>query len=168
MDSDERADEAWLLGVQRKLYQLSRNNPDSCYRELWNWATDLRNIRCAWRKIAVNKGSRTAGPDGMTVERIRRGEGSVRFLTYKWHPKFGWMPRVEIPKRRRADLRYMMKRMTKRATTARSLTYLLRKLNPVLRGWGHFYRFCTGASQIFASLDYYVGRPRLAVVDEEA
>ena len=55
VDSDERADEAWLLGVQRKLYQWSRNNPDGCYRELWNWVTDLRNLRCAWRKIASNQ-----------------------------------------------------------------------------------------------------------------
>ena len=50
VDSDERADEAWLLSVQRKLYQWSRNNPESRYRELWNWVTDLRNLRCAWRK----------------------------------------------------------------------------------------------------------------------
>jgi retron-type reverse transcriptase len=71
VDSDDRADEAWLLGVQRKLYQWSRNNPEDCYRELWNWVTDLRNLRCAWRKIAGNKGSRSAGIDGMTVPRIR-------------------------------------------------------------------------------------------------
>jgi retron-type reverse transcriptase len=82
VDSDDRADEAWLLGVQRKLYQYqwSRNNPDSCYRELWNWVTDLRNLRCAWRKVASNKGSRTAGIDGMTVRRIRDGQGSEVFL----------------------------------------------------------------------------------------
>jgi RNA-directed DNA polymerase len=80
VDSDDRADEAWLLGVQRKLYQWSRNNPDSCYRELWNWVTDLRNLRCAWRKVASNKGSRTAGIDGMTVRRIRDGQGSEVFL----------------------------------------------------------------------------------------
>ena len=80
VDSDDRADQAWLLSVQRKLYQWSRNNPDSCYRELWNWVTDLRNLRCAWRKIASNKGSRTAGPDGMTVGRIRDGQGSEVFL----------------------------------------------------------------------------------------
>ena len=67
------------------------------------------------------------------------------------------MPRVEIPKARRADLRYVVKQLTKRATTARSLLHLLRKLNPILRGWGNYYRFCTGASRIFASLDYYVG-----------
>ena len=433
-DSDERADEAWLLSVQRKLYQWSRNNPDICYRELWNWVTDRRNLRCAWRKIASNKGSRTAGIDGMTVGRIRAGQGSEAFLIelrndlrsdryrpspcrrklipkprqpgkfrplgipivadrvvqaavknllepifeahfwhvsygfrpgrgchgalehirtamrpmakaedgrrhrapyqwviegdikgcfdhidhhllmqrirarvsdlkvtrlirhflkagvlaegfllptskgtpqggvispllanialsaieeryerwvhhrrkirahrrsngitaagqvrmsdrlrglpvffpfryaddfvilvsgtreqaesekaglanylhqttglelseektrisdlaegfeflghrvrHKWHPKFGVMPRVEIPKARRADLRYVVKQLTKRSTTARSLLHLLRKLNPILRGWGNYYRFCTGASQIFASLDYYVG-----------
>jgi RNA-directed DNA polymerase len=74
----ERADEAWLLGVQRKLYQWSRENPESCYRELWNWVIDPRNLRCAWRKIASNKGKRT---DGMTVTRIRNGQGSEAFLT---------------------------------------------------------------------------------------
>jgi len=81
VDSDERAAEAWLLGVQRKLYQWSRENPESCYRELWNWVIDPRNLRCAWRKIASNKGKRTAGIDGMTVTRIRNGQGSEAFLT---------------------------------------------------------------------------------------
>jgi RNA-directed DNA polymerase len=80
VDSDERADEAWLLSVQHKLYQWSRNNPASCYRELWNWVTDRRNLRCAWRNIASNKGSRTAGIDGMTVSKIRDGQGSEAFL----------------------------------------------------------------------------------------
>ena len=79
MDSDDQADEAWLLSVQHKLYQWSRNNPDSCYRELWNWVTDLRNLRCAWRRIASNKGSRTAGIDGITVASIRR-RGIEAFL----------------------------------------------------------------------------------------
>lgn len=78
-------------------------------------------------------------------------------VRHKWHPQFGLMPRVEIPKHKRADLRYVVKQLTKRATTARSLLDLLRKLNPILRGWGNYYRFCTGASQIFARLDYYVG-----------
>lgn len=80
VDSDDRADEAWLLGVQRKLYQWSRNNPDGCYRELWNWMTDLRNLRCAWRKIASNTGSRSAGIDGMTVRSIQAGEGTKAFF----------------------------------------------------------------------------------------
>lgn len=74
-----QADEAWLLSVQHKLYQWSRKNPDSGYRELWNWVTDLRNLRCAWRRIASNKGSRTAGIDGITVASIRR-RGIEAFL----------------------------------------------------------------------------------------
>ena len=28
VDSDDRADEAWLLSVQRKLYQWSRSHPE--------------------------------------------------------------------------------------------------------------------------------------------
>jgi RNA-directed DNA polymerase len=75
----------------------------------------------------------------------------------KWHHQFGLMPRVEIPKSRRADFRYRVKQMTKRSTIDRSLSHLLRKLNPILRGWGNFYRFCTEAGQLFGSLDHYVG-----------
>jgi len=37
-----------------------------------------------------------------------------------------------------------------------SLRAVLRKINPILRGWGHFYRFCTGAKRILCSLDWYV------------
>ena len=71
--------------------------------------------------------------------------------------RFGLMPRVEIPKLRQADLRYRVKQVTKRATINRCWSALLQKLNPILRGWGNFYRFCTGAGQRFASLDHYVG-----------
>ena len=56
MDSDYQAEQAWLLGVQRKLYQWSWENPTEPYRDLWNWVTDPRNLRCAWRSIATNKG----------------------------------------------------------------------------------------------------------------
>ncbi|HEY0522828.1 MAG TPA: group II intron reverse transcriptase/maturase [Stellaceae bacterium] len=434
MDSGDQADEAWLLGIQRTLYQWSRNHPDERYRDLWNWVTDPRNLRCAWRRIARNKGRRTAGVDGVTVANIRltmgeevflerlredlrngryqpspsrrklipkpgkpgkfralgiptvrdrvvqgavknllepifeatfwhvsygfrpgRGchgalehirmtmrprakaddgrrqrkpyqwiiEGDIkgcfdhidhhklmqrirtrisdvkvarllgRFLKagvltdgivlptnegtpqggvispllanialgvieeryerwthhrrkiqarrtcdpvtaalrartsdrkagrpvffpvryaddfvilvagtreqaeqekaaladylresmglelsiektrvsdpiegfeflghrvrYKWHPRFGFMPRIEIPTAKRADLRYQVKQMTNRSTTTWSLSHLLQKLNPLLRGWANYFRFCTGAGRLFASLDLYVG-----------
>jgi retron-type reverse transcriptase len=52
VDSDHQADKAWLLSVQRKLYQWSRQNPDESYRELWNWIIDPRNLRCAWARVA--------------------------------------------------------------------------------------------------------------------
>ena len=47
--------------------------------------------------------------------------------------------------------------MTSGANTLWSLSELLQKLNPLLRGWGNYYRFCTGASRQFAALDFYVG-----------
>jgi len=80
VDSGRQADLAWLLNVQKKLYQWSRENTDQQYRELWNWITDPRNLRCAWRHIATNKGKRTPGVDGETVGSIRRGKGESAFL----------------------------------------------------------------------------------------
>jgi len=47
VDTDARTDKVWLLNVQRKLYQWSRENPEGQYRELWGWITDSRNLRCA-------------------------------------------------------------------------------------------------------------------------
>jgi RNA-directed DNA polymerase len=67
------------------------------------------------------------------------------------------MPRIEIPNDKRADIRYKVKQMTTRSTIGWSLSHLLQKLNPILRGWGNYFRFCTGASAIFASIDWYVG-----------
>ena len=58
VDSDQQADRAWLLSVQRKLYQWSQENPVGTYRDLWNWTIDIRNLRYAWSKVASNK----AGP----------------------------------------------------------------------------------------------------------
>ena len=75
---------------------------------------------------------------------------------YKWDRRFGYSPRVEIPKAKAADLRYKVKQLTSRSTIGWSLGQLLRKLNPILRGWGNFYRHCTGAGKVMASLDWYV------------
>jgi group II intron reverse transcriptase/maturase len=80
VDSDHQADEAWLLSVQTKLYQWSQTHPDDAYRDLWNWVTDPRNLRCAWRTIATNKGKRTPGVDGVTVGDIRRAKGEEAWL----------------------------------------------------------------------------------------
>jgi RNA-directed DNA polymerase len=80
MDMDRQADEAWILGVQRKLYQWSQANPDGQWRDMWGWLIDLRTLRCAWRRMASNRGARTAGVDGMTVGRIRAKLGEQRFL----------------------------------------------------------------------------------------
>ena len=80
VDSGNKAPQAWLLGVQRKLYQWSRENPGEPYGDLWNWVTDPRNLHMAWRTIAGNRGRRTPGVDGATVEKIATGIGVDKFL----------------------------------------------------------------------------------------
>lgn len=105
MDSVYQADKAWLLDIQRKLYTWSRAEPDGAYRDLWNWVTDPRNLRLAWRRIASNRGARSAGPDKVTVRSIERRQGVERLLTqirrdlrsgaYRPRP----VRRVKIPKR---------------------------------------------------------------------
>ena len=80
MDMDRQADEAWILDVQRKLYQWSKANPDDHWRDMWGWLTDPRILRHAWRRVASNRGKRSAGVDGMTVARIRAKVGEHRFL----------------------------------------------------------------------------------------
>jgi len=74
----------------------------------------------------------------------------------RWDPRFGWTPRIEIPKLKAADLRYQVKQLTSRRTLPWSLDALLQKLNPILRGWANFYRYCTGAKDILSGLDWYV------------
>jgi RNA-directed DNA polymerase len=80
VDMDYQADEAWVLDVQRRLYQQSKANPDETWRDLWGWLTDDRMIRHAWRRVSTNKGKRSAGVDGITVDRIRQRTGERTFL----------------------------------------------------------------------------------------
>jgi len=80
VDTDRPADEAWILGVQRKLYQWSKAHPDDAWRDMWGWITDTRTLRCAWQRVASNRGKRSAGVDGITVGRIRANGGEQRFL----------------------------------------------------------------------------------------
>ncbi len=77
MDSNQQSDKDWLLSVQRKLYRWSKGNPADRYRDMWNWITDPRNLRCAWQTVATNKGRRSAGIDGVTVRSIQKGKGGA-------------------------------------------------------------------------------------------
>jgi len=79
VDTDLRADEAWVLSVQCKLYQWSKANPGDQWRDMWGWLTSQDMLRHAWQRVASNRGGRTPGVDGMTVNRIRK-RGELRFL----------------------------------------------------------------------------------------
>ena len=80
MDTDHQTEEAWVLGVQRKLYQQSKAHPEEAWRDLWGWLTDPRMIRHSWRRVASNRGKRSAGIDGITVKRIQQRVGEECFL----------------------------------------------------------------------------------------
>ncbi|MER8395917.1 reverse transcriptase domain-containing protein [Mesorhizobium sp. M1340] len=80
MDADRQADEAWILGVQRKLYQWSQAYPDDAWRDMWVWLTDTRMLRHTWRHVASNRGARSAGTDGVTADSIRKKGKQQRFL----------------------------------------------------------------------------------------
>ena len=80
MDSGEQADAAWLLDIQRKLYTWSRNHPGEAWQDMWGWLTSPRNLRLAWRRVASNRGARSAGVDKVTVKRIEQRVGVERFL----------------------------------------------------------------------------------------
>jgi RNA-directed DNA polymerase len=77
-------------------------------------------------------------------------------VTMQWDQRFGYYPRVEIPKAQVVDLRYRIKQLTGRNSTLVSLGQKLQELNPILRGWANYYRYCTGAGRVFTSLDWYV------------
>jgi hypothetical protein len=106
----------------------------------------------------------TLSPEKTRVTWLQKGfEFLGHRVRLRWDYRYGWTPRIEIPKQKAADLRYAVKVTTGRATTTWSFVTLLRKLNPILRGWAHFYRYCTGAKDVFSSLDWV--RPRSALGD---
>src|SRR5215472_4743170 len=51
VDTDRQADQAWILGVQRKLYQWSKVNPDDSWRDMWGWLTDHASSQLATRGL---------------------------------------------------------------------------------------------------------------------
>jgi RNA-directed DNA polymerase len=98
-----RSDKDWLLNEQRKLYARSMENPDYVFRKLWGLVTDERNLRIAVARVARNRGSRTAGVDGLTVRMVIRSgvdafvaevRSELRSAAYRPSP----VRRVLIPK----------------------------------------------------------------------
>jgi group II intron reverse transcriptase/maturase len=64
------SDRNWLLSEQRKLYARSYEHPDYVFCKLWGLVTDARNLRIAFARVAGNRGRRTAGVDGLTVNAV--------------------------------------------------------------------------------------------------
>jgi RNA-directed DNA polymerase len=85
----------------------------------------------------------------------------MRFLGHhirvRRHPVHGRMVSAAvIPKERSHRLRERIKDLFRRSTVKSSLAGRLQHLNPMLRGWGNFYRHAWGAKRVFRAIDHYV------------
>ena len=89
-------------------------------------------------------------------------------VVMRWDKRYGYFPRVEIPKAKVADLRYRIKQLTRSDTTWCGLGQKLREINPILRGWAAYYRYCARAGRIYTALDWYITSSSLALATEEA
>jgi len=97
-----RSDWDWLRIEQRKLYTRSEQDVDYVFRKLWGLVTDPRNLRMALARVAANRGRRTAGVDGVTVNHIAKKteafiaalRSELRSGVYRPSP----VRRVQIPK----------------------------------------------------------------------
>jgi hypothetical protein len=74
----------------------------------------------------------------------------------RWDDRWGYWPRLEIPKDRIKDFRRRIKQRTSRRCVHKSLQDVIDDLNPLLLGWGRFYQHCYNAKAIFARMDHYV------------
>jgi retron-type reverse transcriptase len=70
--------EARVLGMQRKLHQWAVDDPDRRFDDLFNLVSDPAFLVVAWDRVSHNRGSRTAGVDGVAPNRIDDVDG---FLT---------------------------------------------------------------------------------------
>jgi group II intron reverse transcriptase/maturase len=75
-----QSDQDWLRSVQRELHRRSRDDLDYVFRKLWGFLVDPRTLRCALQRVARNRGSRTAGIDGVTVRKLLGKSGAEPFV----------------------------------------------------------------------------------------
>jgi len=76
---DAKQTEERVLGWQTKLHRWAGEDEEQRFGDLFNLVCDPATLLVAWERVKRNRGSRTAGVDGMTRERIER-QGVQQFL----------------------------------------------------------------------------------------
>lgn len=89
-------------------------------------------------------------------------------VAMRWDKRYGYFPRIEIPKAKAADLRHKIKLLTKVDTNLVSLGRKLDELNFILRGWAGYYRHCARAGKVFTAIDWFVTRRIWVLASQEA
>ncbi len=69
-----------VLHIQRKLHQWSRRDPEKRFDDLFDLVYDRATLWVAWERIRSNRGSKTAGVDGVTRWKIENRIGVESFL----------------------------------------------------------------------------------------
>src|SRR6266542_3003597 len=76
---DAKQAEERVLGWQTKLHRWAGEDREKRFGDLFNLVCDPATLLVAWERVKRNRGSRTAGVDGITRERIER-QGVQQFL----------------------------------------------------------------------------------------
>src|SRR5881409_2632225 len=76
---DAEQAEKRVLGWQTKLHRWATQDEQKRFADLFNLLCDPATLLVAWERVKRNRGSQTAGVDGMTRERIER-QGVQQFL----------------------------------------------------------------------------------------
>lgn len=69
-----------VLDIQRKLHRWSKTDPEKRFDDLFNLVCDRAMLVVAWDRVKSNRGSKTAGVDGMTRWHIEHRIGVQIFL----------------------------------------------------------------------------------------
>lgn len=72
--------EARVLQVQTKFHKWAASDPQQQFHDLFNLVADRATLVVAWRRVRANRGSRTAGVDGVTRRDVEQRVGVERFL----------------------------------------------------------------------------------------
>jgi RNA-directed DNA polymerase len=98
-------------------------------------------------------------PEKTKITPVTEGFEFLGFhVAMRWDKRYGYFPRVEIPKAKVADLRHKIKVLTKVNTNLVPLGRKLEELNFILRGWSGYYRHCARAGKVFTAIDWFVAR----------
>jgi hypothetical protein len=139
--------------LQRRLWAAAKQSPGRRFHALYDHIHRSDVLLEAWRRVRSKRGA--AGVDGQAIAEVERS-GVALFLE-----EIGWVLRA---KRYRPEVvlrRYIPKangrKLTPRSRCHTDLREVIADLNPVLRGWGTYFR--TGnAAKRFNQLDTYVWR----------
>jgi RNA-directed DNA polymerase len=66
---------AWVLHIQTKLHQWAKADPTKRFDDLFNLVCHPATLVVAWDRVRRNRGSRTAGVDGVTKWHIEHRQG---------------------------------------------------------------------------------------------